>query len=81
MLYFNRINVSDINKTSKLNECDICHYWYLLNKGFPFQQNVCHISHDLLMVSMNLSDTTILKFKGSDYCCIISRIRVFDQKK
>ena len=31
MLYYDRIDVSDgidINKTSVLNECDICHYWY-----------------------------------------------------
>ena len=30
MLCFNRINVSeesDVNKTSKTKECDICHYF------------------------------------------------------
>ena len=30
MLCFSRINVSeesDVNKTSKLKECDICHYF------------------------------------------------------
>ena len=26
------------------------------------------------MMSMNLSDTGILNIKGSNYCCIISRI-------
>ena len=39
MLYFGRINVSegtDVNKTSKLKECDVCHYWNFLNKGFKF---------------------------------------------
>ena len=29
---------------------------------------------DLLMMSMNLSDITILNIKGSDYCSIISGI-------
>ena len=29
------------------------------------------ICHDLLMMSMNLSDIVILNNKGSDYCCII----------
>ena len=31
MIYYDRIDVSkgiDVNKTSKLKECDICHYWY-----------------------------------------------------
>ena len=39
MLYYARIDVSegiDVNKTSKSKECDICHYWYFLNKGFKF---------------------------------------------
>ena len=35
MLYFDRIDVSegiDVNKKSKSKECDVCHYWYSLNK-------------------------------------------------
>ena len=59
MLCFNRIDVSegiDVNKTSKSKECNVCHYWYVLNKGFKFQPNFCSRCHDLLMMSMNLSD-------------------------
>ena len=39
MLYYDRIEVSvgiDINKTSASKECDIYHYWYILDKGFKF---------------------------------------------
>ena len=77
MLNVDRIDVSevtDVNKTSTSKECDICHYWYFLNKGFKFQPNVCNRCHDLLMMSMNLSDIAILNIKGSDYRCIISLI-------
>ena len=31
MLYFDRTDVfegTDVNKTSELKECNICHYWY-----------------------------------------------------
>ena len=49
-------------------ECDICYYWYFLNKSFKFQPIVCNRCHDLLLMSMNLSD------KGSDYRCIITGI-------
>ena len=41
MLYFDRIDVSegiDVNKTRKSKECDVCHYWYFLEKSFKFQQ-------------------------------------------
>ena len=77
MIYFDRIDASegiDVNKTSALKECDICHYWYLLNYSFKFQPNVCNRCHDLLMMSIKLSDIAILNIKGSDYCCIISLI-------
>ena len=77
MLYYDRIDVSegiDVNKTSASKECDICHYWYFLNYSFKFQPNVCNRCHDLLMMSMNLSNIAILNIKGSDYHYIISLI-------
>ena len=54
-------------------ECDISHYWYFLNKGFTFQPYVCNRCHNLLM-SMNLSNIAVLKFKNTDYCGIITGI-------
>ena len=41
MLHFDRIDVSeeiDVNNKSASKECDICHYWYFLSKGFNFNQ-------------------------------------------
>ena len=77
MIYFDRIDVSegiDVNKTSASKECDVCHYWYFLNYSFKFQPNVCNRCHDLLMMSMNLSNIAILNIKGSECHCIISLI-------
>ena len=77
ILYYDRTNVSeriDINKTSASKACDICYYWYFLNKGFKFQSYVCNRRHDLLMMSMNLTDIAILNIKGSDCCCIVTGI-------
>ena len=37
MLEYDKIGVSeriDVNKTNASKECDICHYWYSLDKGF-----------------------------------------------
>ena len=62
MLYFNRIDVSkgiDVSKTSESKECNVCHYWYFLNIDFKFELNVCNRCHDLLMMSMNLSDIAV----------------------
>ena len=74
MLYHDTIGTSegiDINKTSTSRECDICHYWYFLDKGFKFQPDVCNGCHDVLMISMNLSAITILNINDVDYRCII----------
>ena len=53
-------------------ECDICQYWKLLGKRFKFQLDVCNGCHDLLMMSMNLSNIAISSIKDADYRCIIS---------
>ena len=77
MLEYYKIDVSegiDVTKTSDAKECDICDYWYFLDKGFKFQPNVCNGCHDILMMSMNLSDIAILNINSVDYCCIISGI-------
>ena len=77
MLNYDRIDVSegiDVNKTSASKECDICRYWYFLNYSFKFQSNVYNRCHDLLIMSINLSDIAILNSKGSGYRCIICLI-------
>ena len=40
MIYYDRIDISegiDINQTITSKECNICHYWYFLDKAFKFQ--------------------------------------------
>ena len=77
MLYFDRIDFSkgiDVNKATASKECDISHYWYFLNYRFKFRPNVCNRCHDLLIISMNLSNTAILIIKGSDSRCFINLI-------
>ena len=77
MICYDRIDVSegiDVNKTSASEEYDICHYLYFLNNSFKFQPNVCNRYQDLLMLSVNLSDSAILNIKVSNYHCFIRLI-------
>ena len=40
MLKYDRIDISegiDINETNASKECDICHYWYFLDKNFNYE--------------------------------------------
>ena len=71
MLYFDRIDVfkgTDVNKTRYLS------LLVFLNKGFKFQPYVCNRCHDLLMMSMNVTDIAILSINNTNYHCIITGI-------
>ena len=40
MLEYDRRDISegiDVNKTIASKECDICHYWYFLDKRFKYE--------------------------------------------
>ena len=52
----------------------ICHFWYILDKGFKFQPDVCNVCYDVLLMYLNLSNIAILNIQGADYSCIINRI-------
>ena len=68
-----RIDISeriDLAKSSKSKECMICHYW-IFNHGFKFQNSVCSGSHDLKMLSVNISNIAIITIKNVGYRCVI----------
>ena len=44
MLEYDRVDLLeriDINKTNATAECNICHYWYFLDKNFKYQPYLC----------------------------------------
>ena len=70
MLEYDKIDMSedtDINKTSASKECDICYYWYFLNKNFSYEPYLCNGCHDLMQKAMNFNDAVIVSIKGNNY--------------
>ena len=66
MLEYDRIDISeetDIDKTNKSKECDICQYWYFLDKKFNYEKYLCNGCHDLMQKSMNLMMLLLFLFK------------------
>ena len=58
MLEYYRIDISeeiDINETNASKECDICHYWYFLDKSFKYEPYICNDCHDLEQKAMNFN--------------------------
>ena len=65
-----RIDISegiDNDKTNKSKECNICHYWYFLDKNFNYESYICNGCHDLMQNVMNFNDADIVSVKGSNY--------------
>ena len=52
-------------------ECELCHYWYLKNVGFKFEEHVCNGCHDLLTMADSLENIAILSAKGATFRCIL----------
>ena len=68
MLEYDRIDISegiDINKTNASKECDICHYWYFLDKNFKYEPYLCNGCRDLMQKTMNFND--VASIKRNDY--------------
>ena len=59
--------VIDLNKSDKSKECDVCHYWYFLDKHFNYEPYLCNVCHDLMQKAMSYKDVAVFSIKGSDF--------------
>ena len=69
MLEYDRIDISegiDINKTNASKECDICQYWYFLDKNVNYEPYLSNGCHDLMQKAMNFN-VVIVSIKENDY--------------
>ena len=63
MLEYDRIDISEeigVDKTNKSKKCDICHYWYFLDKKFNYEKYLCNGCHDLMQKAMSFNDAAIV---------------------
>ena len=52
----------------------LCHYWFLKDIRFKFEEHVCNKCHDLLTMAHSLKDRAILSAKGATCRCILMGI-------
>ena len=70
MLEYERIDVSegiDVDKSNKSKECDLCHYWYFLDKNFNHVPYICNVCHNLIQKAMSFNDVAVVSIKGNSY--------------
>ena len=82
MLEYDRIDISegiDIDKLNASKGCDVCHYWYFLDKNYKYEPYLCNGCHDLMQKAMNFNDVAIVSIKGNDYS-ILRIIVLYEQR-
>ena len=52
----------------KSKECDLCDYWYFVDKKFIHQPYLCNGCHDLMMKAVSFNDVAIVSF--DDYTIV-----------
>ena len=58
----------DVDKSrDESKECDICHYWYFVDKNFSYQPYLCNGCHDLMIKAVIFNDVAIVSVKGNNY--------------
>ena len=70
MLEYEKINVFeriDANESHKSKECDICHYWYLLDNNCNYEPYLCKGCHYLMQIGMNFNSAAVVSVKGNSY--------------
>ena len=69
MLEYDRIDLSegiDVNKRNETSrKCSLCQYYYLLNKNFNYQRNLCDGCHDISVKAINMQDIAIIYQDGN----------------
>ena len=71
---YERIDVSegiDVNKLDVSKECDICHYWYFLDKNFNYEPYLCNGCHNLMQKVVNFNSVVVVSVKGNNYSIYI----------
>ena len=61
------LSLIQILKQQFIKHICICHYWYLLDKGFKYEPYLYNGYHDLMQEVINFKDVAIFSVKESDY--------------
>ena len=67
MLEYEKIDVSegiDVNKLrDKSRKCELCHFWYFLDKNFHYQKYYCNGCHDMSMKAVRINNLLLFTLR------------------
>ena len=59
------INVNKCEETSR--KCDLCKFYYFLNKNFNYQMYICDGCHDMSIKAISMQNIAIIYHGGNAY--------------
>ena len=54
--------------------CNVCKFWFFLDKNFNYEDHACNGCHNLLMMAFSLDNIAILRVGNACYQCILMGI-------
>ena len=54
--------------------CDVCKFWFFVNKSFNYEDYACNGCHNLLMMTFSLDNIAALNVGNVFYRCILMSI-------
>ena len=70
MLKYEKIDISDgidVNKSDKLKECMLCHYWYFFDKSFSYGSYLCDGCYNMIQKCNKVKNIAIVHVQESVY--------------
>ena len=87
MLGYDRFDISggiEINNTSDLHQCIVCHYYCFFKTNFRFQPREYDGCHDIMQESKSFTDMAIVTVKENGYKILfggIIKVKPVSRKK
>ena len=70
MLEYEKIDISegiDQNKSSSSRECNVCYYWFFIDRNFSYDNYLCNSCSDMMMKAISSKNVAIIYSKGKAY--------------
>ena len=65
----------DHNKNSNTSRfCDVCKFWFFVNKNVNYKDYACNGCHNLLMMAFSLNNIAVLNVGNVFHWCILMGI-------
>ena len=54
--------------------CDVCKFWFFVDRNFNYEDYACNGCHNILMMTYSIGNIVILPVNDVSFCCILQGI-------